>query len=150
MKHVKQILFNQCQTFINSRFEAIQMTIDEIQLSLTSETKSSAGDKHETGRAMLQLEREKAGEQLAEIQKLKLTLQKIDLTTTSQHVRLGSVVFTSSLNYFIAISAGELIVDNESFYAISPLTPIGKLLLGKQEDDTFQFRDQEIEILRVL
>ena len=67
---LKQDLCHQCQAFIDNRLRTIQKTINEIQESLTSETKSSAGDKHETGRAMLQLEREKAGNQLAEIQKI--------------------------------------------------------------------------------
>ena len=68
---IKENLYLQCVDFVENRFQTIQKTIDEIQESLTSETKSSAGDKHETGRAMLQLEREKAGNQLAEIQKTK-------------------------------------------------------------------------------
>ena len=74
---LKQNLYNQCQEFIDNRFETIQNTIKDIQKSLLSETKSSAGDKHETGRAMLQLEREKAGQQLAEIQKIKEILLKL-------------------------------------------------------------------------
>ena len=71
----KENLYLQCVHFVEKRFNTIQNTINEIQESLTSETKSSAGDKHETGRAMLQLEREKAGNQLAEIQKIKDFLQ---------------------------------------------------------------------------
>ena len=74
--NLKQDLYMQCQVFVGTRLRAIQKTIAEIQESLTSETKSSAGDKHETGRAMLQLEREKAGHQLAEIQKLNQLLSR--------------------------------------------------------------------------
>ncbi len=40
--------------------------------ALFSETKSSAGDKHETGRAMLQLEMEKTSQQLAVINQMKM------------------------------------------------------------------------------
>jgi len=76
----KNALFNACLEFVDSRLNAITHTINEIQVSLTSETKSSAGDKHETGRAMLQLEREKAGNQLAEIKKTKEILFKIDVS----------------------------------------------------------------------
>ena len=39
----------------------MKKSILELQQSLDSETKSSAGDKHETGRAMLQIDLEKAG-----------------------------------------------------------------------------------------
>ena len=58
---IKEALHASCVGFVEDRLETIQKTIQDIQMSLTSETKSSAGDKHETGRAMLQLEREKAG-----------------------------------------------------------------------------------------
>ena len=60
MSLIKEQLFTQCLAFIDNRLITIKNTMQEIQESLLSETKSSAGDKHETGRAMLQLEREKA------------------------------------------------------------------------------------------
>lgn len=147
---IKQTLYNYCIAFIENRFQTIKKTINEIQESLTTETKSSAGDKHETGRAMLQLEREKAGNQLAEIQKIKEVLSKIDITKSSNTVSLGSVVYTSNLNYFIAISAGELKGENETFYAISASTPIGQLLMGKVIEDSVVFRNQEFVIEKIL
>lgn len=150
MNNLKQELYIQCQAFVDTRLQTIQKTIIEIQESLTSETKSSAGDKHETGRAMLQLEREKTGHQLAEIQKLNQLLSKIDVSKTSQIIGLGSLVFTTQSNYFITISAGELKGDNKTFYAISANTPIAKLLLGKEIGDKFQFREQEFEIIEVI
>ena len=146
---IKEQLFLKCSDFVNSRLETIQRTINEIQESLLSETKSSAGDKHETGRAMLQLEREKAGNQLAEIQKIKETLSKIDISKSLKTVGLGSVVYTSRSNYFIAISAGELMVGDDTFYAISSNTPIGILLLGKTVDNEVKFRDQNFKIENV-
>jgi transcription elongation GreA/GreB family factor len=143
---IKQRLFEMCHDFVEERFLNVQNQIKEIQESLTSETKSSAGDKHETGRAMLQLEREKAGHQLAEIEKLKENLSKVDAKVTSSIVGLGSVVLTSQANYFIAISAGQLEVDSQSFFAISPNTPIGLLLMGKAVGDEVVFREQNFLI----
>lgn len=146
---IKQELYNQCLEFIDNRFKTIQNNINEIQESLTTETKSSAGDKHETGRAMLQLEREKAGHQLAEIQKIKEAFSKIDIEKTSPKIGLGCLVYTSNTNYFITISAGELRVKDELFYAISPSTPIAKLLLSKQVGDAIQFRSSIFTIIKV-
>ncbi len=147
---IKQKLLDQCQYNIDQRLQRIQQTITDIQESLSSETKSSAGDKHETGRAMLQLEREKAGQQLAEVQKLQEILVKIDISTSSDNARLGSLVFTTQGNYFLSISIGELSIDNTSFFAIAANTPIGKLLLGKTIGDTFSFNGKEISIKRVI
>jgi hypothetical protein len=75
--NIKKELYNQCFSFIENRLLTVKKTMAEIQESLLSETKSSAGDKHETGRAMLQLEREKAGNQLVEIIKIKDNLSLV-------------------------------------------------------------------------
>ena len=148
--NIKEQLYNQCLEFIENRHQTVQNTIKEIQVSLHSETKSSAGDKHETGRAMLQLEREKAGVQLAEIEKTKALLSKVNIENRPKKIGLGSVVFTSKANYFIAISAGELKVNGDNFFAISANTPMGQLLIGKETGDVITFRAQAFEVTEVL
>lgn len=148
--NLKQKLYNKCLEFIDNRLVTVQNTMKEIQESLLSETKSSAGDKHETGRAMLQLEREKAGNQLAEINKTKINLSKINIEITSQKIHLGSIVYTTQANYFIAISAGTLKIEDTEFYAISPITPIAKLLLSKTKGDKITFRTNNFTITEVL
>jgi len=147
---IKETLYNRCLNFIDERLITVNKTISDIQNSLQSETKSSAGDKHETGRAMLQLEREKAGHQLAEIEKQKHILQKINIDTKHQKVTLGSVVITTQANYFIAVSAGEIIVDNTVYFAISAATPMAQLLLSKSVDDEIVFRGNGFRILSIL
>lgn len=147
--NTKQVLYNMCQEYVNNRLETIKSTINDIEQGLISETKSSAGDKHETGRAMLQLEREKAGQQLAEVQKLQELLQKIDLEKQFTKVALGSIVETSGLNYFIAISSGELTINDKKYYAISPVTPIAKQLLSKKVGDSIHFRSSTFVINKI-
>ena len=146
---IKQALHDSCALFTQNRLDTINKTISELQESLTSETKSSAGDKHETGRAMVQLEREKAGHQLAQIQKVNQLLAKISTEKTSKIIGLGSVVYTTKANYYIAISAGELEVDAQKFYAIAANTPIAQLLLGKTIGDDIVFRAQNFSITNV-
>ncbi|MEJ2112720.1 MAG: 3-oxoacyl-ACP synthase [Flavobacteriaceae bacterium] len=148
--NIKKELYDACLIFIENRLIIINATISEIRESLMSETKSSAGDKHETGRAMLQIEREKAGNQLAEIQKVKQTLLKIDVTKTTNIVGLGSIVYTTKNNYFISISAGEIKANNIAYYAVSPNTPISQLLLSKKSGDKILFRDQSFQITSVI
>lgn len=146
---IKEDLYKQCILAIEGRLQTVKETIADIQKALLSETKSSAGDKHETGRAMLQLEREKAGKQLAEIQKLQQVLSKINVSQQSQHVSLGSIVYTTNANYFIAISAGELSVNDEVFYAISATTPIGRLIIGKMVGDEVVFNTNTFQIKEI-
>ena len=148
--HLKEKLHKQCQDALNQRLEAIKSIISDIQNSLQSETKSTAGDKHETGRAMLQLEREKAGNQLAEIQKQIEILHKINPEMSYSKVALGSLVKTTVSNYFIGVSVGEITIENETFYAISLSTPIGQLLVSKGVGDDIQFRMQKFTITDIL
>ena len=147
---LKQELYRACEAFIQVRLHTIRETILELQQSLDAETKSSAGDKHETGRAMLQLEREKAGHQLAEIQKTNTVLAKINIENASEVIGLGSVVYTNKANYFIAISIGEISIKDTLYYAISPSTPIGQLLMGKTIGDAVVFREQKLKITNVM
>ena len=146
---VKQQLYGFCKSFIKNRLVRINSSIDSLQEALTSETKSSAGDKHETGRAMIQLEREKLGNQLAEAQLLQELFKKIPLQSSSSQVGLGSLVLTDQQNYYMGISAGELKIDGVSYFAIAPNTPIGKLLLGKVVDDVVVFNSRKIIIQQI-
>lgn len=148
--NLKEQLYNVCLEIVNERQANIQSNFAGIQEAMFSETKSSAGDKHETGRAMLQIEREKLGNQLAEIQKVKEILLKIDPTIVATQGSLGSIVYTSHANYFISVSVGEIFANDEKFYAIASNTPIGMLLLGKKVGDIITFREQSFVIERVL
>ena len=137
--NIKEELYKQCEFYVNKRLETVEKTIASHQKALQSETKSSAGDKHETGRAMLQLEMEKASQQLSGITQMKETLAKINTTSISEVVRLGSVVETTSANYYISISAGLITIGTTKYFAVSSSSPIGKLILGKKEGESFDF-----------
>ena len=52
------------------KLHSIQQQIDDIKLALSEDTKSTAGDKHETARSMAQLEQEKLGKQYLETKKM--------------------------------------------------------------------------------
>ncbi|MDD7915505.1 3-oxoacyl-ACP synthase [Polaribacter ponticola] len=146
---IKQKLFKQCLEFVNNRANTIEDIISSNQRALQTETKSSAGDKHETGRAMLQLEMEKASQQLSGVYKMKAVLSKINPNKKSEIVHLGSIVETNFENYFLSISAGELNAENKTFYAISVSSPIGRLLLGKTINKKIIFNGKEMIIKKI-
>lgn len=142
MKDFQQIkiqLHKVCLNFVKNRLETITNSIESNQKDLFSETKSSAGDKHETGRAMLQLEMEKASQQLSSIIDMRIVLEKISTEIGSEVICLGSVVITNKTNYYLAISAGKFTIENIDYFAVSTNSPIGKQLLGKKKGDTIDF-----------
>ena len=144
---MKKALYQFCEDYIASRLNRVQNQIAEVKTSLTSESKSTAGDKHETGRAMLQLEREKLGQQLLEAEKMQRVLAKVPIETINARVVLGSLVKTNKASYFIAISAGKCEIDDALIFCISANTPIAKLLLGKTVGDTINFNGISSKII---
>ncbi|MEM9142022.1 MAG: 3-oxoacyl-ACP synthase [Bacteroidota bacterium] len=122
----------------------------QIRDTLKEETKNSAGDKHETGRALLQLEREKLGQQLQEAEKLQRVMERIPISSTPpERVVSGSLVQTDKNHYYVGISAGLCTKDTQAVFCISPRTPIGQQLLGKKVGDYFTMNGQMQTILAI-
>lgn len=147
---VKQRLFSKCTEYIEQRIESIQKKLEDIVESKGNETKSSAGDKHETGRTMMQLEEQKMTIQLYAARDVKYTLNQINLEHQNKEIGLGSLVICNGINYFISISAGQIKIDNDLYYAISLQSPIGHILMGKRKGELLKFNQKTIEILEVL
>ena len=143
-------LQQQCKDLIRLRHDSINKTISDIEYSLKEESKSTSGDKHHTGRAMLQIEREKAGNQLREIEKVMYQLSKANISFASETIRLGSIIETNQATFFMSISVGKLETNNSIYLGVAPNSPIGMCLLGKTKGDQFNFNKKVYKILEVV
>ncbi len=146
---LKEELYKQCLEYVQSRMDAAQQGIDEAQQASKDDTKSSAGDKYETGRAMMQQETDRNMAQLNEANKLKVALNAINPTTIHTVTDTGSVVITNNGNFYMAISAGTLTVDGKAYFAISPASPIGLKLKGLKAGDKFELNGKGYVIDRL-
>lgn len=146
---IKKILFNHCKAHLEKKMDLLEQQKKRLHKDLTSETKSSAGDKHETGRAMIHLEREKLGNQIHEIELNYQRLNKIKDVKTSTSISLGSLIFTDKANYYVAVAADSCEVNSKVFYCISSQSPIGKLLIGKKINESIMFNDIGSTILEI-
>lgn len=146
---IRQKLFNACLDYVNKRIDTAKQAMADAQESANAEEKSSAGDKYETGRAMMQIERDKAAEQLNEALKLKQVLDQISKTENKRDVvSLGSVVITSALpHFYVSISVGKIMIDNTEYIALAPQSPIGKALLGLKVNDTFTYNNKRCTVI---
>ena len=146
-QEIKEELIESCREFIYQRLMVSEKALSNINDSKHSETKSSVGDKYETGRAMLHFEEDKHHKQLAEAKKVKMILDILDPEKVYERIAFGTVVYTDNGNYFISISAGRLIVDNVKYFAISSKTPLAQSLVGKTANDQVTFNEKPIKIL---
>ena len=149
-KRIKKLLYNHCESSIKSRLLNYKKRSKDLYLCLNSETKSSAGDKHETGRAMIQLEIEKLGNQIKEIELEYAFFLKINNKTISTNISTGSLVITNKNLFYITISAGVFRNNSKKYYCISQKSPFGSVLIGKKIRDNFIFNKEKIEILNIL
>jgi transcription elongation GreA/GreB family factor len=147
---LKDLLFAHCQNYIETKKLVLEKQKNALQLALISENKSSAGDKHETGRAMIQLEREKLGNQIAEVEQNQQKLNTIKNCKRTDRVTIGSIVLTNKANYFIAIAADFCELEEEKYFCVSPQSPIGSLLLGKKVKDQIEFNERSSTLLEII
>ena len=146
---LKKDLYQKCIDFVGQRIDHIEQANKNASDSAKDETKSSSGDKHETGRAMAQLEQEKNGKALAEALELRALLAKINPLHFSEKVLPGSLVFTNKGNFYICISAGKIIINEQIYFAVSPASPIATKLMGFKKSDIVDFNGQRYEIINV-
>lgn len=146
MTALKQQLYRLCGQYIAQREAAIKSAIDDLREATANETKSSAGDKYETDREMLQQEIDIHTARLAELRHMRLTLQQIIPEEIYTTVQQGALVHTSDGNYYIAISAGHLKIAGVTYYAISSGSPVGMRLLGLKKCGSCMLNGKTITI----
>ena len=146
---MKKELYQVCLNEIDKRMQRLQKQMKSYQDAANAETKSSAGDKYETSRAMMQLEKDKIASQLSELQKMQEVVLQINPNKESEKVELGSIVETSVGKFYFSVSLGKLEVDGGTVMAISLASPIGKEMLGKKVGDSFTFNQKNVQITSV-
>lgn len=146
---LKHKLVEACREYIDLRIATATTAMNDAQRSANEEGKSSAGDKYETGRAMMQIERDKAANQLEEAMKLKRVVDQLNPDVQHKSVSLGSVVITTQFKVFIAIGAGKIKVDDHDFLVVGTQSPLGKELLGRKAEDQFIFNRQPDTIVKI-
>lgn len=149
MDDLKQLVHHICQESIQQKIDLIRQSIADTQASANEETKSSAGDKYETGRAMAQLEIEKFSSQLVILQQQLQELARVGQHFTSGVVSIGSLVHTSLGVFYLATNAGDLIADGKKIFAISPKAPIAQKLVGRKAGESIEMNGRTIQVLAV-
>jgi transcription elongation GreA/GreB family factor len=134
---------------VDEKISRAILLMEDAQHSANNDTKSSAGDKHETSRAMAMLEKDKAASQLNEAHKLKQLLSRIDPENNTKQVGLGSLVATNNGLFYVSVGLGKVTVANETIYCISMASPLGKVIAGKQQGECVLFNKNEIRLVEV-
>ena len=144
----KSILLQLIKSKLSEKIENFEKLIAETRAS-SNDTKSSMGDKYETGREMLQQEINNLQVQLNEILKQKDFLKTV-LPKPSDKAEKGAIVKTERGLFFISVSLGEVTIENQKIICISPESPLAKAMNGKQKGEAFSLNNMSQRIVDIL
>lgn len=137
-------LQQKCVNILLEKIQEVKNQIKELNLSFENEGKSSAGDKHETSRAMAQLETEKLHQQLHQFEIQLNTLRQLNPEKVHETIQPGSLVETDKGIFYISVSIGKI----DTVMTISAVSPLGKLFIGKKKNDKLHFSSIIYNILK--
>jgi hypothetical protein len=135
METIKKEVIKAIEKELEERLAISTQTYNDALESRNNDTKSSAGDKYETSRAMMQQEMDNAEARIHQVKMFKNELNRLPVEEKSDIIISGSFVETDLGLYFIGLSLGKVEIQNQIVYAISTASPLGKMLLHKKVGD---------------
>ncbi|MGG9971051.1 hypothetical protein ACQ33O_04575 [Ferruginibacter sp. SUN002] len=133
---LKQKIHHHYLQLINEKIDQLQQVLADLKESGANETKSTAGDKHETALAMLQIEQANKRAQLQEIVAQKSALEKINPALSASMIVNGSLIKTNKGYFFMSVALGKATIAGINVIALSPQSPLGMKLIGLKKGDT--------------
>lgn len=147
---LKQQVYHYCQQVLHKKVQDIKHALDEVIESTRNETKSSAGDKFETGRAMLQIEQDNIRSQLQKALEQKAVLEKININTGPSVITCGSLVETDKGYFFVSVALGKINLEHQTVIAISPQSPLGIRLVGMQTGQSVTVNNTDYTVANIV
>ena len=120
--------------------------ISDLAQDSQNDAKGSAGDKHETALSMMHLEQEKLNQKLSEIISQKNIIDKIDADSIHTKIALGSLVQTNEMLFYISAALPKIQIENKTIIAVSPQSPLGSQLIGKNLGDEVEINKNRFQI----
>ena len=145
----KPQILSQYKSIVQEKIETLQKMILDLSEDAQNDAKGSAGDKHETALAMMHLEQEKLNTKLKEVLEQKSVLESIDVSKTNKLIALGSLVQTNTFLFFISTALPKITIGDKEVIALSPYAPLGKMMLGKEVNQEFEFNGMKYNVLSI-
>ena len=146
----KEEILTACIEIQQEKVDKQSAMVDTLNDSAVNSDKCVVGDKHHTFRAQTQNEQEMYAKQLTSAINELNTLRMISTNKSFNKAELGALIETSNGIYFLATSVGVIKINGQNIMVLSPISPIGNLLLGKEKGENIIFRQNKIEIIEVM
>jgi len=148
--HLKKQVFESGKLRLEEQITNLRSELQQYKSAVSEETKSSVGDKYETGRAMLHLEQERLFKQLAEAERLYNLLISLKPDQECHQVQPGSLVETNHGRFYFAVGLGQIKVEDLTVFGVSLKSPIGQALLSCSVGEEISFQQRTWQVLRIV
>lgn len=145
---MKVLLAEKILKILEEKIKDSNDALNELQESLKNDSKSSAGDKHETARAMVQMEMEQIVNKGNELVLQKRNFERIG-TQQCQLVALGALVKTDLALFYISLALGKIEIDTTEILCIGSNAPIFNSMKGKKINESFEFHEKIYHIQEI-
>lgn len=115
--------------------------------SLGAESKSSAGDKHETGRAMIHLEQERVQDTVGRLEHMRgILIQRAFQDKAIQRVSPGALVETTGPWVLVGVPLGKVQLPDTLVLCVGAEAPLAQQWRGAQPGDQVALGPQKLTI----
>lgn len=147
--NLKVQVIHEYKLLLQNRLNDLQQMIADLTQDAQNDAKGSAGDKHETGLAMMHLEQEKLNQKLKEVLEQKELIDSIDATIQCQKVSFGSIVQTDKMLLFVSSALPKISVNNQTIVAISQNAPLIQKMIGSKVNDKISLNSISHQIIEI-
>jgi hypothetical protein len=146
---MKQQIIQHYNHYLNDRINSLREMIVDLTEDSLNDAKGSAGDKHETGLAMMHLEQEKLNKKLLELLDAQNKFLKIDYSIVSNQVILGSLIEANDTYFLMVVALPKIEVEGKHVFGMSPQSPLGELFMGRKIIDSITFNGKNYSITSI-
>lgn len=146
----RDLIFQEVKSQIKLEVEESKNYLDGLVDSRNNDTKSSAGDKYETGRSMMQQEIDRAEDRLQQLKIQFNELERLSDIGVAHNCQQGSIVVLGDDLLLLGPAIGKIEIQEYIVFCISMGSPLGRLLAGKKEGDEVQYRGKQTLISKIL
>lgn len=131
---------------LEQKYVELLHATEQVREAIVNDDASTAGNKYETSRAMNQLELERMGTQLRQLEDQLKAIRQIPITVDVSSVGKGNMVRVGSMWVFIALALGRVNLDGMVISVISPVSPLAVAMMHKKPGDLVVIAGKEQHI----
>lgn len=142
----KDQIFEQIERELKQKISDIQTEISSLRQEMSEDTKSSAGDKFETSREMMNQSINRLQDSLQQQKKQLQQLEGLKNSKPTEKVGMGSYVCTEKANFLFGLAFGKVNSSKDNIFALSLNSPLGRIFLDQKVGDTVKMNQTNYTI----